>query len=345
MGLYDEIFEQPDVLTDLLAGQSEAVKRIASHVRSQDIKYVLIAARGSSDHAGLYAKYLWGMFNGLPVALAAPSLFSKYCRPPRLDKAVVVGISQSGQSPDIVSVLTEARRQGALTLAVTNAPRSPLADEAEHIIDICAGEEKAVAATKTYTSQLMAIAMLSAALRNNTEMFEALHQVPAYMEQMLQLDQQIRRFTERYRYMTQCVVLGRGFNYATAFEWSLKLKELTYIVAEPYSPADFQHGPIAIVEKGFPVLAVAPKSPVFQDVLSLLKRLADDYRAELLVLSNDETALSPAQASLRLPDNMPEWISPLVSIVPAQLFCYHLTVAKGWHTETPRGLKKVTETH
>ena len=344
MGLYDEIFEQPAVLMNLLEGQSEAVKKIASDVRSQEINYVLIAARGSSDHAGLYAKYLWGMFNGLPVALAAPSLFSRYGMPPRLDKALVIGISQSGQSPDIVSVLTEARRQGIMTLAVTNAPQSPLANAADHIIDICAGEEKAVAATKTYTSQLMAIGMLSTALRNDAEMFDTLHQIPAYMEQMLLLDQQIERFAERYRYMTQCVVLGRGFNYATAYEWSLKLKELTYVVAEPYSPADFQHGPIAIVEKGFPVLAVAPKSPVFQDILSLLNRLAEDYRAELLVLSNDETALSLAQVSLKLPENMPEWISPLVSIVPAQLFCYHLTVAKGWYTETPRGLKKVTET-
>lgn len=344
MGLYTEIFEQPAVLHHLLDSQMENVRQIATAIQQADIDYVFLAARGTSDHAGLYAKYLWGMFNRLPVALATPSLFSMYRQPPRLGRAAVVGISQSGQSPDIVSVLAEGKKQGVLTIAITNAPQSPLAQAADHVLDISAGVEKAVAATKTYTTSLMAISMLSAALAEDDEMLAALQHVPTYIEEMLALDESIAQAAERYRYMTQCVVLGRGFNYATAFEWSLKLKELTYVVAEPYSPADFQHGPIAIVERGFPVLAVAPQGAVFEDILALLQRLQDDYKAELLVLSNDERALSLAHIPLRLPDQMPEWVSPLVSIVPAQLYCYHLTRAKGWDTEAPRGLKKVTET-
>lgn len=344
MGLYDEIFEQPVVLGRLLERQHETVHQIAAAIKKADIDYIFITARGTSDHAGLYAKYLWGMVNQLPVALAAPSHFSVYKQPPQLRRAAVVGISQSGQSPDIVSVLAEGRRQGALTVAITNAPDSPLAETADHVLDITAGLEKAVAATKTYTAQLMAIGMLSAALGENGEMVEPLQQVPSQVQEMLALDSAIKQITERYRYMAHCVVLGRGYNYATAFEWSLKLKELTYVVANPYSPADFQHGPIAIVEEGFPVLAVAPQGAVCENIQVLLRRLKDELRAELLILSNDKITLDLAHTPVKLPEEMPEWVSPIVSIIPAQLYCYHLTRAKGWDTEAPRGLKKVTET-
>jgi glucosamine--fructose-6-phosphate aminotransferase (isomerizing) len=139
-------------------------------------------------------------------------------------------------------------------------------------------------------------------------------------------------------------VLGRGFNYATAFEWALKLKELTYIIAEPYSSADFAHGPIAMIESGYPVLAVAPKGKVFGSMLEMLKRLHSDISAELVVISNDKKALSLAQVPLTIPNDVPEWLSALVSILPAQLFAYHLTLAKGYNTEQPRSIRKVTET-
>ncbi|RLD02837.1 MAG: glucosamine--fructose-6-phosphate aminotransferase [Chloroflexota bacterium] len=344
MGLHAEIFEQPAVLRRFLNNQVKSARQIAAAIQKRNIDYIFLTARGTSDNAGLYAKYLWGIFNHLPIALAAPSTFGVYQQPPRLNRAAVVGISQSGQSPDIVGVLEEGKRQGALTIAITNAPDSPLANTADYVLYIDAGEEKAVAATKTYTAQLMAIAALSAALSESDEMLETLHHVPTLVEETLVLDSQIEQVAERYRYMNQCVVLGRGYNYATAFEWSLKLKELTYIVANPYSPADFQHGPIAILEKGFPVFAVAPQGAVYKDILALLRRLSDIHQAEILVLSNADEALRLANTPLRLPAPMPEWVSPIVSIVPAQLFCYYLTRAKGWNTESPRGLKKVTET-
>jgi glucosamine--fructose-6-phosphate aminotransferase (isomerizing) len=140
------------------------------------------------------------------------------------------------------------------------------------------------------------------------------------------------------------VVIGRGYNYATANEWALKLKELAYVVAEPYSSADFQHGPIAIVTPGFPILAVLPRGAVFEDAYGLLSGLVEEHGAELVVASNDATALGLARTPLPLPADLPEWLSPLVGIVPAQLFCYHLTRAKGYDTETPRGLLKVTRT-
>jgi glucosamine--fructose-6-phosphate aminotransferase (isomerizing) len=343
MTLRKEILEQPQVLRRLLQEGEPRAREIARAIRARGIDYIFLTARGTSDNAGLYAKYLWGAMNGLPTALAAPSLFSIYHRPPRLHNALVVGISQSGQSPDIVQVVQEGRRQGAPTLAIVNKPDSPLAEASEFVLDVRAGEEQAVAATKSYTAQLMAIAMLAAALADDEGM-QALHRVPGLVEEALGLEEQIERAAERYRYMTQCIVLGRGYNYATAYEWSLKLKELTYVLAEPYSSADFRHGPIAVVERGFPVLAVTPRGAVHEDLLGLLQRLAEERRAELVVVSNEPQSLALAQTPLPLPAVLPEWISPLVSIVPGQLFCYYLTRAKAYDTEQPRGLQKVTRT-
>ena len=344
MSLRSEILEQPAVLGRLLHSQKERVGEIARTIQGHGVRSIFVAARGTSDNAGLYAKYLWGSMNRLPVALAAPSLFTIYRTPPDLTDQLVVGISQSGQSPDIVSVVAEGRRQGALTLAITNDASSPLAEEADMVLEIGAGTESAVAATKTYTGQLLAIAMLSAALRDDDLVFETLERLPALIDETLALEGAIEGAAQRFRYMDQCVVIGRGYNYATAYEWALKLKELTYVVADPYSPADFQHGPIAIVSQGFPVLAAAPKGAVFDDALSLLTKLVKTSGAELLVVSNDPRALDLAQTPLSLPDDLPEWLSPLVAIVPAQLFCYHLTQAKGYDTEAPRQLVKVTRT-
>ncbi|HKJ37881.1 MAG TPA: SIS domain-containing protein [Anaerolineales bacterium] len=345
MTLHSEIFEQPERLAAMLANQKETVLEIAKAIRSQSIQYVFLAARGTSDNAGRYANYLWGAHNQLPLALATPSLFTYYQSPPRLHNALVVGVSQSGQSPDIVSVLEEGRKQNCLTLAITNIPDSPLANTADFVLDIQAGEEKAVAATKTYTTELMAIAMLSAALEDSNDRWNELASVPQWVEQTLALDVSIAQMTQRYRYMDQCVVLGRGFNYSSAFEWALKLKELTYIIAEPYSSADFQHGPIAMVEGGFPVLAIAPSGKVHGSMKDMLTRLRKDKNAELVVISDDADTLTLAQSPIQLPPQTPEWLTPLVGIIPAQLFACHLTSVKGFDTEAPRNITKVTETH
>ena len=344
MSLYSEIIEQPQRIKSLLASQKKLVAQIAAAIQKRDIQYVFLAARGTSDNAGRYANYLLGAMNGLPLALATPSLFTYYRRPPKLKNALVIGVSQSGKSPDIVSVLEEGKRQGCLTLAITNEPESPLATVSDFVLDIQAGPEKAVAATKTYTTELMTVAMLSAALSGGQKNWEDLGKVSGWMKDSLSQDKLIAEAVQRYRYINQTVVLGRGFNYATAFEWALKLKELTYIIAEPYSSADFQHGPIAMVDTGFPVMAVAPRGKVFDSMLQMLRQLRNDFAAELVVISNDKRALSLAQAPIAIPADVPEWLSPLVSILPAQLFAYHLTAAKGYNTEQPRSLRKVTET-
>jgi glucosamine--fructose-6-phosphate aminotransferase (isomerizing) len=327
MSLHSEILEQPVCLDNLLDSQRSTVERIAVEFHKQSINFVFLAARGTSDNAGRYANYLWGAKNHLPMALATPSLFTYYKNPPSLKGALVVGISQSGQSPDIIQVIEEGNHQGCLTLAITNSPESPLAKVARLVLDIQAGEELAVAATKTYTAELLAIAMVSAALADEKKLWEDLSKVTQWSRDVINLESLIISLAERYTFMQQCVVLGRGFNYCTAFEWALKLKELSYLVAEPYSTADFLHGPIAIVEKGFPILAVATHGKVFESILEILATMRCTQHADLLIISEDKRALSLAQSPIHLPKGIPEWLSPILTIIPAQLFSYHLTRA------------------
>lgn len=345
MSLFSEIFEQPKIMETMINTQRPNFEDLAHKINHFAPDYVFIAARGTSDNAARYANYLWGSHNHLALALATPSLFTFYHQPPVLNHALVVGISQSGQSPDIVSVLREGKQQGCMTLAITNEPNSPLALAADGVVDLLAGPERAVAATKTYTAQLLAVAMLSAAMNPNPQAWEALSQLPRWAEQALSLNEDIARAAQRYTFMRQCVVLGRGYNYATAFEWSLKLKEMTYTIAEPYSSADFLHGPIAMVERGFPVLAAAPQGLVYENMIELLTTLRQQHQAELVVISNGENALSLANTAIPIPKDVPEWLTPLITILPAQLFAYHLTKARGYDTENPRTIHKVTETH
>ena len=344
MSLYSEISEQPSCLERLLRNERGTVERIARAVARRNIRSVYVAARGTSENAGRYATYVWGAMNRLPVALAAPSLFTYYDSPPKLDGAFVVGISQSGRSPDIVSVISEANRQNCLTLAITNEVDSPLAKCADFVFDICAEKESAVAATKTYTTQLMAVAMLSAAMQQRAIAWQELNRVPELLQELLKSNVDYAAAVQPYMPVSRCVVLGRGYNYATAFEWALKLKELTYMEAQPYSSADFLHGPIAAVDGAFPIFAVAPDGAVTDSLLQVLRRMLKEQLVDLVVISNLLDALKLGQTSLPLPCDIPEWISPILSIVPAQLFCYHLALAKGCNPDSPRGIHKVTET-
>lgn len=341
--LQKEIAEQPEVMRRLLKDEQATVEEVAGGIRERAPGFIVLAARGSSDNAARYGQYLFGAVNGLPVALATPSLFTLYKQPPRLEGALVVGVSQSGQSPDIVSVLEEGRRQGALTVAITNDPRSALADVAEHTIRLRTGPERSIAATKTYTASLMALAMLSAALAEDAERLRALQALPDLMAEALACAPEIIQAAERYRAMETCVVVSRGYNYSNAFEIALKLKELAYVLAEPYSSADFLHGPLALVDRGFPVIAVVPEGEVTGELVDLLHQL-QDREAELLVISAQQAALPLAQTPLKLPAGVPEWLSPLVAVVPGQLFALGLTLAKGLDPDHPRGLRKVTMT-
>jgi glucosamine--fructose-6-phosphate aminotransferase (isomerizing) len=341
--LQSEIRQQPQVLMTLLDREGENARRIAADLQTRTVRYVVIAARGTSDNAARYGQYLLGAHNRLQVGLATPSLFSVYGEPPRLEGALTIGISQSGQSPDIVAVLEEGRRQGVPTLAITNDPASPLAAQADYIIPLHAGDERAVAATKTYTAQLAALALLSCSLGDDAHRLAELQRVPLFVERVLGREERITAAVERYRYMETCVILGRGYNYATAFEIALKLKELNYVVAEPYSSADFMHGPIAVVGSGFPAMVVAPSGKMFDTMRDFSLELKS-RGAELLIVSDRQDLLDEAVTPLPLPEGVREWLSPLVAVVPGQLFALHLTLAKGLDPDQPQGLQKVTVT-
>ena len=338
-----EVREQPGVLARGLRERRAACETVAAAIHAAAPSYVVVAARGSSDNAARYAQYALGAENRLSVALAAPALFTAYARPPRLDGAVVVGISQSGQSPDVVAVLAEARRQGALTIAITNAPASPLAAAAVHVLDVGAGEETAVAATKTYTAQLHTIAMLSAALAGEAARWDALAAVPDAVAAALATLPAVRVAAPAFAQAQRSIVLGRGFNHATAWEIALKLKETSYVACEPSSWADFRHGPIAVVEPGFPALVVAPRGAFGDEVLTLV----DDLRARgarVAAISDRADVLARVEHAFALPSGVPEWLSPLVAIVPGQLFALALAEARGHDPDRPRGLQKVTRT-
>jgi len=338
-----EIREQPDALTRLLREARGPVDQIAARIRERNPRYVVIAARGSSDNAARYAQYLFGAHNRLPVCLATPSLFTAYASGPSLAGALVVGVSQSGRSPDIVAVLEAGRRDGSLTLAITNEPGSPLARAAEHVLPLGVGPERAVAATKTYSASLAALAMLSAALEREASRRGELERVPALVAASIEMNDALADKVARYRYAEHFVVVGRGFNYSTAFEIALKMKETSYLVAEPYSPADLLHGPVAMIDRGFPVLAVAPSGRVLADLAALIATL-DARHAEVVVISDDAGLLARARVALPLPAGVPEWLSPLVAILPGQLFAVALARTRGLDPDLPRGLSKVTET-
>lgn len=339
--LEQEIASQPAVIARLLEAELPHMTRIAAQLPS--FEYVLIAARGSSDHAAIYAKYAWAALASYPVALAAPSLHTLYHSAPRLSGALVVGISQSGQSPDIIAVLEAGKRQGRPTLAITNDGASPLATLADHVVELRAGPEQSVAATKTYTAELAVIAAFAAIWSGAPERLAELHQLPAALQTTLHGTTEIARRVERYRYMDQCVVIGRGYNYATAFELALKLKELTYVMATAYSSADFRHGPIATIDTGSPVILIMPTGATLDDMLDLAASL-QARGAELLVISDAPQALALARTPLPIAAPLPEWLSPLSAIIPGQLLALHLTLARELNPDVPRGLQKVTRT-
>ena len=341
MSMRSELGESPVLLERLLGAAGGQVDAVARAVREREIDLVVIAARGTSDHAALYGQYILGARNGLLVVPAAPSLISIYGAPPRLHNALVIGISQSGRSPDVVAVLDQSRRQRALTVAITNDPASDLAAAADHVIELEAGPERAVAATKTYLAEIAVLAMLSSALSRDEVSMAELRTIPDALRSALEEEERVADLARGWAGERVCAILARGFHYATAREWALKLKELAYLLADPYSGADFQHGPIALVQEGFPILAVATTGPALDGMTELLERVCE-AGARLLVMS-DVPSVRALGEGVALP-NVPEWLSPLVAIIPAQLFAYHLARARGLDTAAPRNLSKVTLT-
>ena len=332
-----EIREQPDVVARLLEREAPALRALAAELRRRRPRYAVIAARGSSDNAARYAQHVLGRILRLPVVLATPSLHTLYDAPPRFIDAVVIGISQSGASPDVVSVVAEGARQGALTAAITNDPSSPLAAAAAHVVDLGAGDERSVAATKTYTASLVAVAALVA--EGDPVLSGEVGRLPQALAAQLALTGAADAAVDAAAGWERLTVVGRGAHYATAFEAALKVRELAGIVAEAYSPADLLHGPIATAGPGQPLLAIAPAGPTEGSMRELVAA-ARERGARVAAIGHDPALGDPC---LELVD-VPEWLGPVVAIVPAQLLAVGLAVRRGVDVDAPFGLSKITLT-
>lgn len=336
----EEIGQQPEVAARILVGAPGGpLGDIAAAIRAAEPAGLVLAARGSSDHAAVYAKYLFEARNRLPVALAAPSLFTLYRRPPDLRRFCVLAISQAGASTDVVEVVAEARRQGSVTVALTNDPRSPLASAAAHVLPLGCGPERSVPATKTYTASLLQVALLSHALTPSPEFSTALDRVPEALAAALAADESLGPLVAALRAATRVAVLGRGYNLSTALEIGLKLMEAAYLVAETRSVADFLHGPIAIIEPGFPVLLLDAVGPTDEEMAGLAGKL-QRRRARLLTLGDGP--LAGSSLGVRLATGLPEELTPLPFAVAGQLLTAGLAAARSINPDRPRGLRKIT---
>ena len=337
-----EIGEQPDVLSRLIERSAEPLEAIASRYREAKPSGIMIAARGSSDHAALYAKYLFGRRNRALVSLAAPSLFTRYRTPPRLESQCVIGISQSGAGPDVLAVLEEAKRQGAMTIALTNDPKSKLAAAADHVLPLHAGAELSVPASKTYTASLVALALVSQAIDPEPDFGGAIAQLPDATQKALALDPELAGLSEVFS-GPRAIVLGRGFNFATAEEIALKLAETSYVLARAWSIADFEHGPIAVVEPGFPILLVGGGGSVQNDLEAIGERLLN-YGCRVAGLFDGEMPRAKLEGHVGFDSGLPEELTPVTLAVLGQLLAHHVAAVRGADPDQPRALSKVTRT-
>ncbi len=346
-----EIRQQPSALDKTLSAELRATERLKKYLTGKRPKFIVLAARGTSDNAAQFGRYLLEIATGIPVSLAAPSIHTLYGGSVDMRDALVVAISQSGESTDTNLVLEKAKAQGAFTIGITNEAASSLAKLAEHVFLVRAGREKSVAATKTYTGQLLALYMIAYALGAPVKI-DDLRRLPDWTSKALQLDSAIQARAERYRFMDHAVVVGRGLNYANAFEFALKMMETCYVVAERFSSADLMHGPIAMVGHSFPAFLFAPAGVTWQSTKEMIEKLRG-LSAESLVITDQSNpeAQKAATKAIVIPARLEcksavpaELFTPIPYIIPAQLFAAHLAAIKGLNPDQPRTLSKVTKT-
>ena len=338
--MLEEIRQQPASLARTLSAELRHIEQFKRAIEGRRPKLIVLAARGTSDNAAQFGRYLLEITTGIPVSLAAPSIYTLYKSDVNLRDALVIGISQSGESTDTNLVLERARAQGALTIGITNEASSAMARLAQEVILVRAGREKSVAATKTYTGQMLALYLLAYALGGDIRI-DDLRRLPDWTAAALKLETQIAALCERYRFMERAVVVGRGLNYANAYEFALKLMETCYVVTERFSSADFLHGPIAMVEPSFPVFLFAPPGVTARSMREMLGKLRK-LKAETIVISDGSA--EQATRSIQVGRKLPELYTPIPYIIPAQIFAACLAMQKGLNPDRPRTLTKVTRT-
>ncbi|HEY3825414.1 MAG TPA: SIS domain-containing protein [Bryobacteraceae bacterium] len=340
--MLNEIRQQPETLARTLASELRRVEKFRSLMNRRKPRLVVLAARGTSDNAAQFGRYLIEITTGIPVSLAAPSVSTIYDARMNYKEALIVALSQSGESTDTNQVLERARKAGAVTVGITNESQSSLAKLAEYVFLVRAGREKSVAATKTYTGQLMALYLLAYALGAKIRIAD-LEAISDFTASALTLEPEVAAMAERYRFMHHAVVVGRGVNYANSLEFALKMKETSYVVTEGFSSADFMHGPIAMVEPNFPAFLFTPSGPTWPSMQEMLNRLRG-LKAETVVITDRRNLLAANLASrvISIPARIPELYSPIPYIIPAQLFAAALATEKNLDPDRPRALSKIT---
>ena len=350
----DEICQQPAAIERTLGAEWNRAEKLHSHFEKNPVDMIVLAARGTSDNAAQFARYLLEITTGIPVSLAAPSVFTLYHSHLKLRKAAVVAISQSGESTDTSLVMERAKDAGAFTVGITNESESTLAKIAEETFLVRAGKERSVAATKTYTGQLTCLYLLAYAL-GAPLVLDDLKRIPEWTAAALKLEGQIRERAERYCFMRHAVCVGRGLNYSNSFEFALKLMETCYVVAERFSSADLLHGPIAMLERSFPAFLFCPPGATWEAMYEVFERLRS-IQAESLIItdqSNEEVRKLPGSGYLSLTIPTPlahrnsslpaDVYTPIPYVVPAQLFAASLAEVKHLDPDKPRSLNKVTQ--
>ncbi|OPC80065.1 glucosamine-6-phosphate deaminase [Embleya scabrispora] len=335
-----EIAAQPEGLARILADGLGPIRAAAAEIRARDPKFVLFTGRGTSDNAGLYARYLTEVLLGLPAGLTSMSTTTAYRARQRLADCLVVTVSQSGGSPDLIASARQAREDGAFTLAVTNNADSVLAQESDLHLDVLAGPELALPATKTYTAELLTLFLLVDHIRGGTG--EAAQGLPAAARAVLERQAEIEAPAERYRFADRLVATARGYGYPTACEAALKIMETSYIGAQAFSGADLMHGPLAIVDPGWPVLAVAPEGAGGRALRPVLDRLRE-RGADLFLVGAAEPVAEYGRGFV-LPGGVAEEVSPILEILPLQLLAREIALGRGCDPDAPRALAKVTQT-
>ena len=341
--MWKEILEQPIALERCHVKNAPVISEIVKAVKSKNVKQVVLAARGTSDHAAVYGKYAIELLLGIPVSLAASSIFTIYQGSLNMENCLVIGVSQSGRAADVLEVMRSAKKNGAITVGITNNAESEIAQESEFFLNCEAGLEKSVAATKTFGTQIFLLAALAAEWAGNIKMQGEIYQLPEKVSQVFGVSEDIDSKVERYRFMNECFVLARGINYAISLEAALKIQETTYVRAKAFATSDFQHGPIAMIDHDIPVFIFAPDGPSLKDVTGMIEKMRNE-QIETVVISNRTDILDMGTTAFRIPDTSNDIISPFFNVIFAQMFACKLSLAKGLNPDSPRGLNKVTVT-
>jgi len=338
-----EIWEQPIVLKQSYEANVEKLKTLAKEILDREINNIIFVARGSSDNAAIYGKYLIEILAGIPVGLAAPSVASIYKTRLKLDKTCVISVSQSGESNDICNFVEMANKSGAMTVAITNMANSKLSNCANYTINMGVGVEEAIAATKTFTAEILLLELLAAFLGKNEEIVSGLAMIDKVIERALELEEKIKSEVIKFRYMSECFILGRGIVYPLGLEFALKIQETSYIRAKGFSTSDFRHGPIAMIARDIPVFILALNDETSEDSIEMVNKLTHE-KIDVVAFSDVDEVKKRCFLYFEIDKKLDNFMKPLYIAPLIQMFSYYLCVIKGYNPDAPRLLSKVTVT-